>query len=94
MRLVDLVAATLEGWSRLDEQQRERFFEAGLRAALRLGKPQFRAWLLRRLKNRPLAAPIDLAHFAISDSDFALLMKAAREAPGESAAQRDEAAGG
>jgi hypothetical protein len=49
---------------------------------------------LKRLKTRPLAAPIDLARFAVPDFDFAGLMQAAREAPGESAAQRDEAAGG
>jgi hypothetical protein len=85
MRQIDLVAATLEAWSRLDTQQRERFLRAGLRAALRLGRLQFRAWLLRRLKTKPLAAPIDLTRFAVSDSDFALLMKAVREAPGESA---------
>ena len=27
MRRIDLVAGTLEGWSRLDGQQRERFFK-------------------------------------------------------------------
>jgi hypothetical protein len=36
MRRIDLVTATLEGWSRLNPQQRQRFFEAGLKAALRL----------------------------------------------------------
>jgi hypothetical protein len=75
MRRVDLVAATLEGWSRLDAQQRKKFFQAGLRAALRLDRLEFRAWLLRRLKNRPLAAPIDPASYAISDTDFALMLK-------------------
>jgi hypothetical protein len=89
MRRVDLFEATMQGWARLDEQQRERFFQAGLKAALRLDRLEFRAWLLRRLKNHPLAAPIDLARFAVPDFDFTLLMKAAREAPGEAAAGTD-----
>ncbi len=37
MRRIDLVSATLEGWARLNPQQRERFLEAGVKAALRLG---------------------------------------------------------
>jgi len=73
----------MQGWARLDAPQRQRFAEAFLKAALRLERLQFRAWLLRRLKTHPLAAPIDPARFAISDRDFALLMRAAREAPGE-----------
>jgi hypothetical protein len=46
--------------------------------------------------NPPLAEPIDPARFAISDADMALLLRAAREAPGEAAAgpDRDEANGG
>ena len=84
----------MQGWARLDAAQRERFFKAGLRAALRLDRLQFRAWLLRRLKNRPLAAPIDPARFAISDADIAFLMRAAREPPGEARKDRDEAGGG
>jgi hypothetical protein len=75
MRRIDLVAATLEGWARLNPSQRERFFQAGLKAALRLDRREFRAWLLRRLGNPPLAAPIDPASFAISDADMALLLK-------------------
>jgi hypothetical protein len=75
MRRIDLVEATMQGWARLDPQQRERFFKAGLRAALRLKPQQFRAWLLRRVRQPPLAAPIDLARFAISDRDMALLLK-------------------
>ena len=96
MRRIDVVTATLEGWSRLNPQQRERFFQAGLKAALRLKPLEFRAWLLRRLRNPPLAARVDPAAFAISDADIALLMRAAREAPGEAAAgpDRDEANGG
>ena len=75
MRRVDLVEGTMAGWRRLDAAQRERFFQAGLKAALRLKPLEFRAWLLRRLRNPPLAAPIDPASFAISDADMALLLK-------------------
>jgi hypothetical protein len=75
MRRTDLTEATMQGWARLDPQQRERFFKAGLKAALRLKPLEFRAWLLRRLKSAPLAAPIDLGSFAISDADMALLLK-------------------
>ena len=75
MRRVDLFEATMQGWARLNPTQRERFFQAGLKAALRLDRLEFRAWLLRRLKNHPLAAPVDLARFAISDGDMALLLK-------------------
>lgn len=75
MRRIDLATATLEGWSRLDPQQRERFFQAGLKAALRLDRRDFRAWFLRRIRTAPLAAPVDLAAFAISDRDMALLLK-------------------
>jgi hypothetical protein len=96
MRRIDLVATTLEGWSRLDERQRQRFAEMFLRAALRLGGPELRRWLRRRVRSAPLAAPIDLARFAVPDFDFTLLMKAAREAPGEAAAgpDREKADGG
>lgn len=76
MRRVDLFEATMAGWSRLDAAQRDRFFRAGLRAALRLDRLEFRAWLLRRLRNAPLAAPIDPATFTISDADIAALLKA------------------
>ena len=75
MRRIDLVAKTLEGWSRLSPAQRERFFQAGLKAAVRLGGPEFRRWLLRRVRTAPLAAPIDPAAFAISEGDLALLLK-------------------
>ena len=44
-----------------------------MKAALRL--LELRAWLWRRLKHPPLAAPIDLARFTISDADMALLLK-------------------
>jgi hypothetical protein len=74
MRRVDLVSATLEGWARLDDRQRERFFKAGLKAALRLDRLEFRAWLLRRLRHKPLVA-VDPARFEISD-DMAMLLKA------------------
>ena len=56
MRRIDLVAATMQGWSRLDPAQRERFFQAGLKAALRLDRVEFRAWLLRRLRHPPLGS--------------------------------------
>jgi hypothetical protein len=62
MPRVDLFEATMQGWARLDASQRERFFKE---AALRLDRLQFRVWRLRRLKNHPLAAPIDLTRFTI-----------------------------
>jgi hypothetical protein len=74
MRRVDLFEATMAGWLRLTPEQRDRFFKAGLRAALRLDRLEFRAGLLRRLRNAPLAAPIDPAHFTISDADIAALL--------------------
>jgi hypothetical protein len=89
MRRVDLFEATMQGWARLNPSQRQRFFEAFLRPALRLDRLELRAWLLRRLKNHPLAAPIDLARFAISDADMALLMKTSLRAAGEAAAGPD-----
>ena len=64
----------MQGWARLDAAQRQRFFQAALKAALRLDRLEFRAWLLRRLRNPPLAEPIDPARFAISDADIALLL--------------------
>jgi hypothetical protein len=73
MRRIDLAAITLEGWSRLDDRQRQRFAEMFLRAALRLGGPELRRWLRRRVRTAPLAAPVDLARFAISDDLVALL---------------------
>ena len=73
MRRIDLFEATMQGWSRLNPQQRERFFQAGLKAALRLDRREFRAWLLRRVRTAPLATPIDPARFAISDNMVALL---------------------
>ena len=96
MRRVDLFEATMQGWARLDDRQRQRFFEAGLRASLRLRPPEFRAWLLRRLRNPPLAPPIDPATFILADVDIALLLRAAGKAAGEAAAgpDRDETGGG
>jgi hypothetical protein len=75
MRRIDLVEATLEGWSRASPAQREKFLKAGVKAALRLGGPEFRRWLRRRVRQPPLAAPIDLAAFAISEGDLALVLK-------------------
>ncbi|MET4088887.1 hypothetical protein ABIB94_008410 [Bradyrhizobium sp. JR7.2] len=97
MRRIDLFEATMQGWSRLNPAQRERFFQAGLKAALRLDRLEFRAWLLRRVRTSPLSPPIDLARFTISDADIAHLLRTARNAPGSEAAaepDRDEANGG
>jgi hypothetical protein len=79
MRRTDLTEATMQGWARLDAAQRERFFQAFLAAALRLDQLALRAWLRRRLKNPPLAAPIDLACL-IRGVDIALVLRAAGEA--------------
>jgi hypothetical protein len=79
MPRADLFEATMQGWARLNPQQRERFFQAGLRAALRLDRQEFREWLRRRVSEPPLAAPVDPASFAISQVDIALLMRSARE---------------
>lgn len=76
---IDLVEAGMQGRARLDDRQ--RFAEAFLRAALRLNRRDFRAWLLRRVRTAPLAVPIDPARFAISKTDIELLMRSAREAP-------------
>jgi hypothetical protein len=75
MRRVELTEAVMAGWTRLDATQRDQFFHAFLRAALRLNALDLRAWLRRRLRTAPLAAPIDPARFAISDSDMAALLK-------------------
>ena len=85
MRRTDLFETTMQAWARLNPQQRERFFQAGLKAALRLERQEFREWLMRRLIEPPLAAPVDPSHFAISKADIASLMRSARE--GASAAQ-------
>jgi hypothetical protein len=61
MRRSDLFEATMQAWARLDAGQRERFFQMFLAAALRLDQLALRAWLRRRLKSPPLAAPIDPA---------------------------------
>jgi hypothetical protein len=74
MRRTDLIEATLRAWARLDAAQRHRFFEAFVKAALRLDRLELRAWLRRRLKNPPLAA-VDPAAFTISDADMALVLK-------------------
>ena len=69
MRRIDLFEATMQGWARLNPSQRERFFRAGLKAALRLQPREFHAWLLRRIRTAPLTTPIDPVCFAISDAD-------------------------
>jgi hypothetical protein len=96
MRRIDLTRATMDGWARLNAAQRQRFFEAFVKAALRLDRLELRAWLRRRLQNPPLAPPIDLARwFGDGDIDIALLLRAAGKAPGEAAAgPEDEADGG
>jgi hypothetical protein len=38
MRRTDLTEATMQGWARLDVAQRQRFFEAFVKAALRLDR--------------------------------------------------------
>jgi hypothetical protein len=48
-------------------------------AALRLDQLTLRAWLRRRLKNPPLAAPIDPARL-IGGIDIVLVLRAAGEA--------------
>jgi hypothetical protein len=91
----DLTEATMQAWARLDAAQRNRFFAALLRAALRLDRLELRAWLLRRLRNPPLAPPIDPASFIFRDADIAaLIMRAAGKAPGKAAAERDRKADG
>jgi len=91
MRRTDLSEAVMRAWARLNEPQRQRFFEMFLSAAVRLDKLELRAWLRRRLREPPLVA-IDPARFTISDSDIALLLRAAGEAAAEP--DRDEAKGG
>jgi hypothetical protein len=95
MRRVELTEATMQGWVRLDAARRDRFFEAFVRAALRLDRLELRAWLRRRLQSPPLAAPIDLG-LILADADIASLLRAACEVPGEAAAgpYRGEADGG
>jgi hypothetical protein len=78
MRRIDLVAATMQGWSRLNPAQRDQFFEAFVSAALRLDRVAMRDWLRKRLRNRPLAAPVDLARFTVSDRDLASMLKQLR----------------
>ena len=74
MRRTDLTEATMQGWARLDAAQRERFFEAFVKAALRLDALALRAWLRRRLKIRrsPLRSIRPALQFA--DADIALLL--------------------
>jgi hypothetical protein len=79
MARADLFERTMAGWARLNPQQRERFFRAGLRTALRLERQEFREWLIRRVGEPPLAEPVDPASFAISQADIALLMRSARK---------------
>jgi hypothetical protein len=75
MQRVELTKATMQGWARLDPEQRDKFFEAFVSAALRLDRLQFREWLRKRLRSHLLVA-VDPAAYAISDCDMALLLKA------------------
>jgi hypothetical protein len=40
MQRVELTKATVQGWARLDPEQRDKFFEAFVSAALRLDRLQ------------------------------------------------------
>ena len=91
MPRADLFDATMQGWARLNPAQRERFFQSGLKAALRLDRQEFRYWLLRRLGEPPLAAPVDPASFAISKADIALRMRSARPKKSAETADTSEA---
>ena len=88
MQRTDLTEALMAGWSRLDGAAAD-FFEAFVKAALRLDRLEPRAWLRRRLQNPPLAAPIDPASLIFADADLANLLGAAGRAPGEDAAGPD-----
>jgi hypothetical protein len=81
-----LFERTMNAWARLDDRRRQRFAEAFLWAALRLERQELRAWLMRRLIEPPLAAPVDPARFAISKTDIALLMRSTREKSGAASA--------
>jgi hypothetical protein len=81
MRRVELTEATLAGWARLNAEQRQRFFEAFLAAALRLDRLEFRAWLRRRLQMHPLIAPFDPGA-ALADADLSAFIKAANQQEG------------
>jgi hypothetical protein len=78
MRRIDLVTATLEARQRLNPSQRDQFLEAFVSAALRLDRVAMRDWLRKRLRNRPLAAPVDLTRFTVSDGDLASMLKQLR----------------
>ena len=75
MRAIDLVEATTVAWERLSPSQRDRFFRSFVSAALRLDRVAMRDWLRKRLRNRPLAAPVDLTRFTVSDGDLASMLK-------------------
>jgi hypothetical protein len=74
MQRVELTKATMQGWSRLDPERHDKFFEALVRAALRLDRLQFPEWLRKRLRSHPLAPPVGPAAFAISDDMVALVV--------------------
>jgi hypothetical protein len=90
MRRTDLSEAVMRSWARLDAAQRSRFFEMFLAAAVRLDRLELRAWLRRRLKNPPLAPPLDPASLLFADVNITLILSAAGKAAGE---DRDKADG-
>ena len=73
MRRIDLAPITLEGWSRLDNRQRQPFAEMFLRAAVRLGGPELRRWLRWRVRTAPTRRSRRSGGLAISDGDMGLL---------------------
>jgi hypothetical protein len=75
MRRTNLTEATMQGWKRLDDIERHRFFERFLEAALRLDALALRAWLRRRLRQAPLSVGFDPATLQLSDDDLRQLAK-------------------
>ena len=69
----DLLTEMRGAWARLDLAARDQFFDAFLRAALRLNHVDLRAWLRRRVRQPPLGLPADLTNLTFSAADLALL---------------------
>ena len=96
MRRIDLIKAAMEGWARLSPAQREKFFEAFVQCG-GAARPACVAGLASAAARGQRRSPLRSIRrrFTISDADFALLMRAARGAPGEAAGpDRDKADGG
>ena len=79
MRRTNLTDATMQGWERLDDTERLQFFERFLEAAQRLDPLALRAWLRRRVREPPLATPLDLSTLSLSEADMALLSEGYEE---------------